>query len=206
MLDPLWIFAYGSLIFRPGIPFVERRVALLRGYARRFWQGSVDHRGVPGAPGRVVTLVEEPTADCWGVAYRVASEFAPEVLLELDRREQGGYERALVDLHWHPREAGVEHGSPVRALVYVATANNPNFLGAAELSALVQQVQIARGPSGANRDYVLALASALRELGLDDEHVFELEAYLLNDPNAEASGARTARGLAQAPIDRANKC
>jgi cation transport regulator ChaC len=66
----------------------------------------------------------------------------------------------------------------------VATAANPNFLGAAELSALLLQVQSAHGPSGANRDYVLALASALREHGLWDEHVFELEARLRGDPAA----------------------
>jgi cation transport regulator ChaC len=189
MLDPLWIFAYGSLIFRPGFPFVERRVALLPGYARRFWQGSVDHRGVPGAPGRVVTLIEEPASECWGMAYRVAPESTEEVLLELDRREQGGYERTLVDLYFPPLEAVMKRALAVRALVYVATANNPNFLGAAELSALVRQVQSAHGPSGANRDYVLALATALREHGLSDEHVFELEARILSDPSGAEAGA-----------------
>src|SRR5581483_11846825 len=66
----MWIFAYGSLIFRPDFPWIERRRAFVRGWARRFWQGSPDHRGVPEAPGRVVTLVARD-GFCGGCAYRI---------------------------------------------------------------------------------------------------------------------------------------
>ncbi len=179
MPDALWIFAYGSLIFRPGIPFVERRVGLLPGYSRRFWQGSVDHRGVPEAPGRVVTLVEQAGARCWGLAYRIAEEHAEAVLVELDRREQGGYDRLWLDVHFESRSADEGIGA-TRALVYVAPSHNRNFLGEAPFARIVEQVRAARGPSGANLDYVVALARALREHGLDDPHVFELEARLLD--------------------------
>ncbi|HJK98062.1 MAG TPA: gamma-glutamylcyclotransferase, partial [Polyangiaceae bacterium LLY-WYZ-14_1] len=71
MSADLWIFGYGSLVWRPAFAYVERRPARLRGFARRFWQGSTDHRGVPGAPERVVTLVEEPSLEVGGTAYRV---------------------------------------------------------------------------------------------------------------------------------------
>ena len=85
--EDLWLFAYGSLIWRPAFPYVERQTGWVEGFARRFWQASTDHRGVPEAPGRVVTLVPEPGARCWGVAFRVAADTSEAVLETLDRRD-----------------------------------------------------------------------------------------------------------------------
>jgi cation transport regulator ChaC len=172
---PLWIFGYGSLVWRPAFPFERRRPAWLEGYVRRFWQGSTDHRGVPGAPGRVVTLVEAPGARCWGMAYRVAAERAGEVTALLDEREKGGYERRRVSLR--PAD-----GAPApfpEGLVYFATPENPNYLGEAPLAAVAEQVRRSRGPSGDNREYVLRLAASLRQHGAEDDHVFALEARVL---------------------------
>jgi cation transport regulator ChaC len=163
----MWIFGYGSLIFRPSFPFEERREAWLKDWGRRFWQGSTDHRGVPEAPGRVVTLVPEPGARCWGVAYRIATERVEEVLTHLDFREQGGYERHRV--HLETREASL-----LEAVVYVAGPSNPHYLGPAPLEAIAAVVRTARGPSGPNRDYVRLLAEALAQAGEHDPHVAEL--------------------------------
>lgn len=168
---PLWVFGYGSLVFRPAFEFVRREPGWVTGYTRRFWQGSTDHRGVPGAPGRVVTLVPEAGARCWGVAYLVDEELRDEVLGMLDHREKGGYAR-----RWASVELAA--GEVVGALVYLATPENEEYLGDAPLEEIVAQVRASHGPSGSNVDYVLRLAEALREHQASDEHVEELARLL----------------------------
>jgi cation transport regulator ChaC len=163
-----WVFGYGSLLWRPGFPHRERVVACLPGMARRFWQGSPDHRGRPAAPGRVVTLASDPEASCWGAAYRVDPAEWRAVQQLLDARESGGFERLELEV----RFAGGQRGA--RALVYMAPPGNPNFLGSAPLDAMAEQVRRARGRSGTNVDYVMRLAAALRAQDAKDEHVFAL--------------------------------
>ena len=164
-----WIFGYGSLIWRPDFAYVECRTAAIDGWARRFWQGSTDHRGVPGDPGRVVTLVREAGARCWGRAYRIESGNGAAILDRLAWREKGGYDRIVLDLHFAQTELASAPG-----FVYFANPQNPNWLGPAALADIARQVRRSRGPSGANVDYVLELAGALREMKVEDEHVFAL--------------------------------
>ena len=167
----MWIFGYGSLVWRPALPFAERRPGYVHGWRRRFWQGSTDHRGVPEAPGRVVTLLPAPARErCWGVVYRVEVGREDEVLGVLDHREQGGYERHALDVH------DGEGRTISDVLVYVATSQNPNWLGEAPLEAIAEQVVASVGPSGPNTEYVLRLAEALATMGAEDPHVEELAA------------------------------
>lgn len=167
-----WVFGYGSLIFRPAFPFLERQPGFIRGYVRRFYQGSVDHRGVPGAPGRVVTLIPDAEGRCGGMLYRVDARERDAVLATLDHREQGGYTRLDV------RAYSYEADSVVPALTYFASPDNAHYLGSASIEQIAAQVRSASGPSGENLDYVVRLAAALRELGFDDEHVFAVERAL----------------------------
>jgi cation transport regulator ChaC len=166
--EAVWLFGYGSLIYKTDFPFLERRPARLHGWTRRFWQGSHDHRGTPDAPGRVVTLVPQDDATCTGVAYRISpATFAP-----LDHREKNGYLRLATALR-------LDDGRDVEGVVYIATADNAAFLGPASEHAIARQIAASHGPSGPNRDYLLQLADALRELGADDPHVFAIERELL---------------------------
>jgi cation transport regulator ChaC len=169
----MWIFGYGSLIFRPSFTFLERRRAWIRGYVRRFWQGSPDHRGLPDAPGRVVTLIEDATANCGGCAYRIDPNAASAILDALDLREQAGFERRLVPLADGP-------GGPpfAEGIMWIAGEANHHFLGPLPEAAIAAYVRDRRGPSGTNANYVLRLLEALRALDVVDAHVEEIARHL----------------------------
>ncbi len=160
-----WVFGYGSLIYKVDFPYIERRVASIGGWVRRFWQGSHDHRGTPEAPGRVVTLVSAPGAVCRGMAYRID----PAVFAHLDHREKNGYERHRVDITL------CESDRRVAGTVYFAGEDNPAYLGPADLDDIAAHIAGARGPSGTNRDYLFDLAEGLRRIGDADDHVAALE-------------------------------
>ena len=167
----MWIFGYGSLMWRVGFAVEARRPGYVFGFRRRFWQGSTDHRGIPGAPGRVVTLLPKEGERCWGMAYQVADDAEQAVIRQLDHREKGGYQRLEAPIH-------DADGVFCSALLYWATPDNPNYLGCAPLPEIAQQICASSGPSGDNREYVLELAAALRAIGAVDHHVFRLEALV----------------------------
>jgi cation transport regulator ChaC len=169
----MWIFGYGSLIYRPAFAYIERRRAFVAGWTRRLWQGSPDHRGVPEAPGRVATLVRAPDDAVGGLAYRVDAAIADGVLRDLDVREQAGFVRCAVQVSDAPFTAPFAD-----ALTYVADPDNAHFLGPLPPRDLAAYVAARRGPSGPNRDYVLRLHEALEALGIDDAHVAEVAQHL----------------------------
>jgi len=167
----VWVFGYGSLIWRPDFPFTASRDGWTTGWARRFWQGSPDHRGVPAAPGRVVTLVPSPSARVFGRLYRVSST----TLAHLDFREKAGYSRHRVSVE-------TAAGPLDDVLLYVAEAGNPSWLGPASLGSMAAQVIARRGPSGTNVEYVRELAAALTRAGVSDPAVRDLAAAIASPP------------------------
>jgi glutathione-specific gamma-glutamylcyclotransferase len=166
-----WIFGYGSLIWRPAFNYERSRKAALRGWRRRFWQASPDHRGIPEAPGRVVTLVAEAEAVCWGLAFQAPRAQWQAIVAELDYRERNGYTRTPVELEF-------EDGERTTAITYVAGPDNPSFVGPAPLPNMVHQIAHAVGPSGSNREYLTRLAEHLLELDIHDDEVHGLHAAL----------------------------
>ncbi len=171
MTESIWIFGYGSLVWRPDFPYLDARRAYINGWIRRFWQGSHDHRGVQTDPGRVVTLVEASAERCYGRAYLIE----PDIFEHLDYREKNGYERQSIDIHFG------ESSRP--GVVYIAATNNFAYLGDAPLDDIVAHITRCSGRSGTNIDYLLDLANALRDLDISDPHVFELEALVLARQN-----------------------
>ena len=100
LMKNVWLFGYGSLIWNPDIPYVDRKPAKLAGFVRKFWQGSHDHRGTPENPGRVVTLVPCKKGHCDGIAYLVSLSTVKSVFEKLDHREKNGYRQTVISLNF----------------------------------------------------------------------------------------------------------
>jgi glutathione-specific gamma-glutamylcyclotransferase len=176
-VDLVWVFGYGSLVWRPAMAYVTRRAARIDGWARRFWQASTDHRGTVEAPGRVLTLIEA-AGTVWGMAYAIARPAWPEIEAALEVREQGGYARLTVDLGLAAGEQAGPVVETVPGLLYIATPANPYFIGPEPLDATAEIVRRSRGPSGHNVDYVLELDRALIAMGAADPEVSALAARI----------------------------
>lgn len=177
--DDIWIFGYGSLIWKVDFPCIDFQCGYICGYLRRFYQHSIDHRGVKIKPGRVVTLIPAQANDrVYGVAYRVAAKDKDPVLKHLDFREKNGYKRCSVPFHVFPEE-------PTRKMIdlviYIATNDNESWAGSEEdrkIDNIAEQIFTSAGPSGRNRDYLFNLSLAMKHLfpGVHDEHLLQLEA------------------------------
>ncbi|XP_067099234.1 glutathione-specific gamma-glutamylcyclotransferase 1-like [Osmerus mordax] len=174
----LWIFGYGSLVWKPDFKFMRSKVGYIKGYKRRFWHGDNFHRGDKDMPGRVVTLVEDNDACTWGVAYEVTDSQVEEGLQYLHVREAvlGGYVTKMVE--FSPREKGQ---GKILALVYLATSDNPIYLGPATPSEIAAQIATSRGNTGHNIEYLLRLAEFMRLCcpEVEDDHLFSIEAAAL---------------------------
>jgi len=174
----LWIFGYGSLVWKPDFKYKRSRVGYIQGYKRRFWHGDNFHRGNDELPGRVVTLIEDDDASTWGVAFEVTGSQVEESLKYLNVRETvcGGYATKMVD--FFPEG---ESQSPVQALVYIATADNALYLGPASPEEIGAQIAVCRGKTGHNLEYLLRLAEFMRSScpKVEDHHLFSIEAAAL---------------------------
>jgi glutathione-specific gamma-glutamylcyclotransferase len=161
--EDLWVFGYGSLIWRPGFAFLERVPARLIGAHRALCVLSHVHRGTPERPGLVLGLDQGGT--CRGIAYRVAAKARAATVAYLRGREQVTmvYREAVrrVTLLSEPQRQ-------VAALCYLVDRGHPQYAGRLDLATQLHYVRQGHGQSGNNRDYVLASVKALEALGLRD--------------------------------------
>lgn len=169
----MWVFGYGSLIWNPGFEYLDSKIGFIKGYVRRFWQGNDFHRGNPDKLGRVATLIEDEQGLTWGRAFLLGPSAASS-LTYLDSRESklGGYSTTFVT--FQPRD-GTEDPFPV--LLYVAPPSSRLYMGPAPLPQVATEIAEATGHCGHNAEYLLRLATFMKEHVPDawDEHLYLLE-------------------------------
>jgi glutathione-specific gamma-glutamylcyclotransferase len=182
--EDLWVFAYGSLMWRPDFPFVERLEARLIGAHRALCVYSFVHRGTPERPGLVLGLDRGGT--CRGIAYRVAAaERAPTVAYLRAREQVTSVYRECMRPIWLKREPELR----VPALCYMVDRGHAQYAGRLSLDQQLHHVRQGHGQSGANRDYVIATVAALEQLGYRETELHLLAARITG---THETGARAA--------------
>ncbi|QUD86917.1 gamma-glutamylcyclotransferase [Phenylobacterium montanum] len=156
-----WVFGYGSLMWRPGFDFIERRPAILHGRRRAFCIYSVHHRGTYERKGLVLGLA--PGGSTRGVVYRVHEPAWPETYAYLREREQPTetYFEAWVPVR-------LQDNSLVHALVFLSDLDHPQWAGVLDLEVQARMIAGASGLSGRNVDYLRDLVQHLHEEGIGD--------------------------------------
>ena len=169
----LWVFGYGSLIWRPGFEFLERVPARLIGEHRALCVYSFVHRGTPEKPGLVLGL--DRGGACRGVAFRVAEKHRAATVDYLREREQvTSVYREVMRSVWL-ENAGRER---VSALAYVVDRGHVQYAGRLSLAEQLGYVRQGHGQSGVNRDYVLATVKAIEAEGFRDTQLHQLAMML----------------------------
>jgi len=169
----IWVFGYGSLMWRPGFVYEEAVHAVLLGGHRALCVYSHVHRGTPRHPGLVLGL--DAGGNCEGVAYRVAAREKRATLAYLQRREQvtNVYRPVL-------RQISLRRSEPeiTRALCYMIDRRHRQYAGALPLGVQARLVRRGKGRSGKNTDYVLNTVRHLRDCGIVDRGLERLVVML----------------------------
>lgn len=179
----VWIFGYGSLIWKPGFEYAERALAELVGYRREFCMTSIHYRGTPEAPGLVLALDADPAGRCAGVAYRLTEAGAAAALAYVRNRElvSYAYDERLLPLR-------LEDGRRIEAYVYVVNRDHAQYRGGLTPEEQAEVIARAVGPMGTNADYLMSTVASLAALGLEDPELVALAAMVAARLRSEGRG------------------
>ncbi len=173
----LWIFGYGSLIWRPDFDYAERRPATVHGWHRALKMWSRLNRGTPECPGLVFGMLSG--GSCRGMVFRVPAAQARQVLINLWQREMA---LGVYDPRWLVCQTAA---GPVRALAFTLSRRSPSHAGVLPDDEYRRIFAQARGIYGTTRDYAQATYDELRRLGIDDRALGRLLALAADHRRAQ---------------------
>lgn len=170
-MPPLWVFAYGSLIWDPCFPVAARHIGRVAGWQRSFCMWSVRYRGTDADPGLVLALDRAAKGFCDGVAFRVADGAETTALADLRKREliSSAYLETVLPVR-------LVTGDTVQAVTFVIDTAHAQYAGALPPDTQARIIARAMGQRGPNRDYLFATAKHLADLGLRDADLEALSA------------------------------
>jgi cation transport protein ChaC len=177
----VWVFAYGSLIWKPACDFVEMRTGLLRGWHRAFCLGwNTWFRGSDANPGLMLAL--DRGGSCKGVVYRLPSDRVEECIDQLCRREMG-YKPSPFPPRWVT--VASEHG-PVRAVTFCIDRNSGRYVSGLSEPEVADVLARAVGSRGSMVEYLFHTVRHLEEMGIHDPHLWRLQELVADRLDAEA--------------------
>ncbi|GBD42714.1 hypothetical protein HRbin40_00169 [bacterium HR40] len=181
MPELVWVFGYGSLMWRPGFPVDRSEPARLDGWHRRLCIWSYHWRGTRSRPGLVLGL--DRGGCCWGRALAVAAEREAETLSYLDGRElvSDVYERRRLPVV-------LACGDTVEAWTYVARPDHPQFARELDEETTLATIRAACGHGGRCLDYVVETVAHLRAMGIGEPELERLAQRLLEFPDQTRRG------------------
>ena len=166
---PLWVFGYASLMWNPGFPVAEQRLATLAAYHRSFCMSSIHHRGTLESPGLVLALDPVDAGSCRGLALRVPDEAVEDAVGYLREREliSSAYVEKLLPVT-------LDGGEPATALAYVVDTAHEQYLAAMPLEEQAQIIARAVGGRGPNTEYLWNTVERLEALQIQDDDLIWL--------------------------------
>lgn len=170
--DPLWVFAYGSLIWKPDFDAVEHRRASSYGWHRSFCLKMHRWRGSPEQLGLMMAL--ERGGRCDGVIYRVRAADRLDQIRRMVTREIR-YQQNLGMMRWIPVHI---QGRRQRALVFWAGPKGPRILSRLPLEEVAQVLARACGHMGSCAEYLFNTVRHLEEFGIRDRNLWRLQALV----------------------------
>jgi len=164
---PVWVFAYGSLMWNPEMRFAERLPARIHGYHRSFCLYSPEYRGTREKPGLVLGL--DRGGSCRGIAYRLAeATLATEIDL-IWTREMTGFV-----YHMTPLKMATERG-PVSGYAFTVRRDSRDYAGRLPHDVAARIIAVSKGDRGTGREYLANTARHLEELGIGDTALHRIE-------------------------------
>ncbi|MBL8701056.1 MAG: gamma-glutamylcyclotransferase [Alphaproteobacteria bacterium] len=176
----VWVFAYGSLMWRPEVSVDETRIAAVAGWHRRFCLWQWRSRGSRERPGMMLAL--DRGGSCRGLAYRLAGADLRDRLRVLWQRELRGNGYRV---RWLP---AATDGGTVRAVTFVINRDSERYAGRVDDAVAARHIATACGSRGPSAEYLCETVLRCHELGIRDRHLLRLQALVADHLRAFRTG------------------